>query len=198
MIQNSLGLWENTQLHIRDSDLIDCIDDVKAELVAADQAPPPPPIEKKVKSFKISKAILTVPNLQERTVPVCTQQAKSAGDFQPCWAGEVSPDATRLELPEGTYYLKFHKHYLNGVEITAGQPTEIQLGELSMPSLSGASIPVCSPDSKCKGDYQADWVGEISAEAPSLEVPAGERKIRMGKQFIEGIMVAAGENLILE
>ena len=99
---------------------------MQAELVAADQAPPPPPIEKKVKSFKISKAILTVPNLQEWTVPVCTQQAK------------------------------------------------------------------------CDGDFQAGWVGEISAEAPSLEVPAGEYKIRMGKQFIEGITVAAGEKFILE
>ena len=129
---------------------------------------------------------------------MCDQTAKCTGDFQAGWAGEVSPEATRLELPEGTYKLKFHKHYLDGVEITAGQPTEIQLSELSMPSLSGASIPVCSPDSKGKGDFQAGWVGEISAEAPSLEVPAGEYKIRMGKQFIEGITVAAGEKLVLE
>ena len=57
---------------------------------------------------------------------------------------------------------------------------------------------VWTTDSKGRGDFQAGWLGEISTEVPGLEVPAGEYKIRMGKQFIERITNGTGEKLVLE
>ena len=251
------------------SELTSAFEDVKAELIAADQTPSAPPAEKKAKSFKISRATISVPNLQKRTIPVCTQESKCSGDWTEGWLGELTPNAHSMEVTPGTYKLKFHNHYAEGIEIGAGETievmvgnlnvsnlsqrevgvcnkesncsgdwgegwaghvspkarrlelpagtyklkfhnyydeieitaselTEVQISELTMPSIGAEAIPVCSPDAACGGAWQEGWLGEISSEAPSIEVPAGEYKIRVGKQFIGGITVAAGEKLVLE
>ena len=56
-------------------------EDIKAELRAADQtAPPPPPPaqkkEKKIKRLRLSRATISIPNLSQRKVIVCTQESK--------------------------------------------------------------------------------------------------------------------------
>ena len=173
------------------SELTSAFEDVKAELIAADQTPPPP-AEKKVKTFKLAKAKLTVPNLQERTVPVCTQEAKCDGDWQEGWVGELTPDANSMEVTPGTYKLKFQNHYHEGIEIGAGETVEVKVGNLSVPNLSQRLVGICGQASKCDGNWQAGWAGVVSPQAKRLELPAGTYKLKFHNYFDE-IEITAGE-----
>ncbi len=147
---------------------------------------------------EIQVGTLRVPNLSGRTVAVCSPDSQCFNTASGGWAGVVTPKTKSLELPAGSYKLKFDEHYLDGVTVTAGQPTEIHVGTLRMPNLSGRTVAVCSPDSRCFNTASSGWAGVLSAQANSLEVPAGTYKLKIDKQFIEDISVAAGETLVIE
>jgi len=105
----------------------------------------------------------------------------------------VRPKTKSLELPAGTYKLKFHEHYLGGVTITAGQPTEIQVGTLSMPNLSGRTVAVCSPDSRCFNTASGGWAGVVRPKTKSLELPAGTYKLKFHEHYLGGVTITAGQ-----
>ena len=140
---------------------------------------------------------LSISNLSGRTVAVCEPDSKCYNYANNGWVGVVSPEVNSLEVPTGTYKLKFQNHYLQGVEVIGGQTTDVLVAAISMPSVS-EKIAVCTPDSDCYNYASNGWVGVISTEANSLEVPAGTYKLKMGKQYIEDIQVEAGEELVIE
>ena len=185
-------------------ELTRAFEDVKAELIAADKtAPPPPPVlvekkEKKIKRISLSQATITIPNLRQRTVVVCTQASDCSYSGSEGWVEKLTPESNSIKVNAGTYKIKFKSHYLDGIEVAAGETVEIQVGTLDLTNLSTRTLPVCSTQSPCSYDGSDGWVGKITAEAKSLEIPAGTYKLKMGKQFIEDVSVEAGEKLVLE
>jgi len=127
---------------------------------------------------------ISIPNLSGRSVDVYEQQSDQ-------WVGNISPKDKTLEVPPGTYKLKFSNHYLEGIEVGAGKPAEVQVGVLSIPNLSGRNVDVYEQQSE-------RWVGNISPKEKSLEVPAGTYKLKFGNHFVENITVEAGQEVTLE
>jgi len=127
---------------------------------------------------------ISIPNLSGHKVEVYDQQSDSK-------VGDIMVEARTLEVPAGTYKLRFYSHYLEGVEVGPEQSTEVLLGAISMPNLSGRKIEVYGQQSGSK-------VGEITVDTKTLEVPVGTYKLRFGNQYQEGIVVGANEEIVLE
>lgn len=112
----------------------------------------------------------------------------SLGDL----GGESDSSAPGLEVPAGTYKLKFNSHFQEGIEVAAGAPTVVSIGSISMPNLSGRSVEVFEQTSN-------NWVGNIRPdEGNHLEVPAGTYKLKFGNHFLPDMRIEAGEDLVLE
>lgn len=105
---------------------------------------------------------------------------------------ETESAAPGLEVPAGTYKLKFNSHFQEGIEVAAGAPTVVQIGSISMPNLRDRSVEVYEQTS-------SNWVGNLRPdEGNHLELPAGTYKLKFGNHFLPDIRVEAGEDLVLE
>ncbi len=132
------------------------------------------PKEKKV--IKLSVGVIKLPNLENRTVEVYSQESNK-------WLGNISSKEKMLEVPPGTYKLKFGNYYLEGIEVKT-EPIEIWLGSIQIPNLSGRIIEVYEQQSN-------DWLGNISPEEKTLQVPAGTYKLKFSNHSVEGVKVEA-------
>lgn len=161
---------------------------------------------------------VVIPNLSARTVEVYEQKSGSwVGSLKPHKKKEggasVSlPGGTKievkdaelgdlmgeeaevdrgLEVPAGVYKLKFNSYELGGVEVSAGKPTQVQIGSISMPNLSERTVEVYEQQS-------GSWVGSLQPNGKLVEVPAGTYKLKFGNQFMENIAVEPGQDVVLE
>lgn len=141
-------------------------------------------IEVKTEPVEIWLGSIQLPNLSGRTVEVYEQQSNN-------WAGNITPKEKILWIPAGTYKLKFAGYYLEGIEVGNSKSTEIQLGSISMPNLSGRTVDVYEQQSN-------SWIGNISPKEKALEVPPGTYKLKFGNHFVENIAVEAGQEVSVE
>jgi Mg-chelatase subunit ChlD len=127
---------------------------------------------------------IRMPNLSDRTVEAYEQQSGN-------WVGNIQPKEKSLEVPAGTYKLKFNSHYLPGITVAADKPTEVQVGSISMPNLTGRAVEVYEQQS-------GNWAGNISPKEKALEVPVGTYKLKFGNHFVENITVEVGQEVVVE
>jgi Mg-chelatase subunit ChlD len=136
------------------------------------------------KSTEISLGSISIPNLSGRTIEVFAQQPEA-------WAGNISPTEKTLEVPAGSYKLKFTGYYLENINVEADKSTEVSIGSISIPNLSARTIEVYEQKSE-------QWVGNISPKEKTLDLPAGTYKLKFGSQFVTDIMVEAGQDVTIE
>ncbi len=72
-------------------------------------------------SKEILLGAIGMPTLSGRTVEVYSQESSAGGTYAAGFAGIVSPESTRLQVPAGTYKLKFAKHFLENIVVRAGK-----------------------------------------------------------------------------
>jgi len=164
--------------------------------------PAPTPTPQTVKKKKVIKRLpavgkLAIPNLTAREIEVHTQQSSGKDEYTEGFAGWITPDNTTLELPEGTYKLKFGNNYfVEGVEVAAGETVEIRVATLSIPNLTERDVDVYTQTSDGKDEYTDGFVGWIEPNEPLLEVAEGRYKLKFGNNyFVEGVEIAAGETV---
>src|SRR4030095_336454 len=109
----------------------------------------------------------------------------------------LTHEAPDLSRPAGTYKLKFEKFFLENIEVKVGQPIEILLGAIVYPGVN-RRVAVYSQDSKGDFSFQKGYVGTLSPEATTLEVPAGTYKLKFEKFFLENIVVKSGKETVLK
>jgi len=137
-------------------------------------------------------------NLKTRTVEVYEQSSSGEHVYAAGYVGTISPTANTLQVPTGTYKLKFDRLFVEHVAVTSAAVPEILLGTISLPNLTR---PVEVYDQGSSGDhvYVAGFVGTISPTANTLQVPAGTYKLKFDRLFLERVAItsAATREIVL-
>jgi hypothetical protein len=69
---------------------------------------------------------LKIPNLKTRTVEVYSQDSSGDHRYQKGYAGTLSPERTALQVPAGTYKLKFERFFLEHIVVKSGEETVLE------------------------------------------------------------------------
>ncbi len=64
---------------------------------------------------------IAMPTLTRRTVEVYSQESSGHATYSTGFAGYISPETNRLQLPAGTYKLKFAKHFVENIVVQPGE-----------------------------------------------------------------------------
>jgi hypothetical protein len=148
------------------------------------------------RSPEILLGAISLPNLG-RTAEVYDQNSSAEGTYTEGYAGTISPPATTLQVPAGTYKLKFGRHFFEHVGVTSARSQEILLGTISLPTL-GRTVEVYDQDSGAQGTYAEGYAGTISPPATTLQVPAGTYKLKFDRLFVQGIRVEPGKTVVAQ
>ena len=79
---------------------------------------------------------ITITNLKTRTAEVYDQNSSAVGTYSAGYAGTISPATPTLQVPAGTYKLKFNNHFVEQVAVTSAGSAGIVLGTISLPNLT--------------------------------------------------------------
>jgi hypothetical protein len=136
---------------------------------------------------------ITIANLNTRTVEVYDQSSSADHQYVAGYAGSISPTTTTLQVPTGTYKLKFDKHFVERVVVTSARPSEIRLGTISLPNLA-RTAEVYEQSSSADHQYVAGYAGSISPTTTTLQVPTGTYKLKFDKHFVERVVVTSARS----
>ena len=80
-------------------------------------------IEEKMKKGRPSPGLgaISISNIEARTVEVYSQESSGCHPSFAGFAGYISPETNRLQLPAGTYKLKFAEHFIENIVIKPGE-----------------------------------------------------------------------------
>jgi hypothetical protein len=134
---------------------------------------------------------VTITNLKTRSAEVYSQDSQGRATWDEGYAGTLSPEAPSLQLPAGTYKLKFDKYFLPSVAITSGRNTPVTLGALSIDNLQ-RSVEVYSQDSQGRATWDEGYAGTLSIESPAVQLPPGVYKLKFANHFVERVRVESG------
>ena len=133
---------------------------------------------------------IKIANLKTRTVEVYDQNSSAENYVAAGYAGAISPTTTTLQVPAGTYKLKFANHFFERVDVTSARSPEILLGTISLPNLT-RTVEVYDQKSSAENYVAAGYAGEISPTKTALQVPAGPYKLKFANHFFEHVVTAA-------
>jgi hypothetical protein len=149
-------------------------------------APPKPPA---------GFGAITIPNLTTRAVEVYEQNSTGINFLAAGYAGTISPPQTTLQVPAGTYKLKFENLFIEHIAVTSAQSPKILLGTISLPNLSRA-VEIYEHNSSGINFLAAGYAGTISPPKTTLQVPAGTYKLKLANIFIQPVRVESGKTVI--
>ena len=146
------------------------------------------------RSPEILLGTISLPNLT-RKVEVYDQKSSAEHYLAVGYAGTLSPTSTTLQVPSGTYKLKFDNHFVEHVTVASAQSLEILLGTISLPNLT-RKVEVYEQKSSAEHYLAAGYVGTLSATTTALQVPAGTYKLKFDNLFGQPLRVEAGKTVI--
>lgn len=130
----SVSLPGSTKIEVKDAELGDTMGDVMGDEAAVDRGLEVPAGLYKLKfnSYEIEDiqvaagkptqvqiGSISMPNLSERTVEVYEQKSGS-------WVGSLQPNAKLVEVPAGTYKLKFGNQFMENIAVEPGQDVVLE------------------------------------------------------------------------
>ena len=125
------------------------------------------------------------------------ENSSALATYSPGYAGTISPTTTTLQVPPGTYKLKFDNHLFENVVVTSGHVAEIALGTISLPNVT-RTAEVYDQNSSALATYSPGYAGTISPTTTTLQVPVGTYKLKFDNLFVPGIRVEAGKTVIAQ
>jgi hypothetical protein len=138
---------------------------------------------------------IEVANLKTRTVEVYEQNSSGGSRFDVGYAGSITPTTTTLQVPAGTYKLKFDRLFVEHVAVTSGHSPEILLGTISVPHLTRrGDVEVYDQNSSGGSRFDAGYAGSITPTTTTLQVPAGMYKLKFDRLFVEHVAVTAADS----
>ena len=123
---------------------------------------------------------------------VYEQSSTGDGSFAAGYAGTLSQARTTLQVPAGTYKLKFANMFVEHVAVTRAGAREVATGTISLPNLT-RTVEVYEQTSSGDGSFAAGYAGNMSASRTTLQVPPGTYKLKMANVFIQRVVVSASE-----
>jgi len=147
-------------------------------------------------SADVMLGTISLPNLT-RSAEVYDQSSSGAGAYATGFAGTLSPNQTTLEVPSGTYKLKFANLFLERVAVAPSRSSEILLGTISLPGLT-RTAEVYDQSSTGAGAYADGFAGRVLPTATTLQVPAGTYKLKLANLFVQQIRVESGKTIVAQ
>jgi hypothetical protein len=138
---------------------------------------------------------IKIANLKTRTVEVYDQKSSGTGYLAAGYAGSITPTTPTLQVPAGTYKLKFDRLFVEQVAVTPAHSSEILLGTISVPNLT-RTAEVYDQTSSGTGYLADGYAGSITPATPTLQVPAGTYKLKLANLFVQPIRVEPGKTVI--
>ena len=126
------------------------------------------------RSSEILLGTISIPNVA-REVEVYDQNSKASSFTDVGYAGSITPTTTTLEVPAGTYKLKFGDYggvFVDRVAVSSARSSEILLGTISIPNVT-REVGVYDQNSKGSSFTDVGYAGKITPTATTLQVPAG-------------------------
>ncbi|MEO8259666.1 MAG: TIR domain-containing protein [Acidobacteriota bacterium] len=148
------------------------------------------------RSREILLGTISLPNLA-RTAEIYDQKSSAAGTYSVGYAGTLSPTTKTLQVPIGTYKLKFDNHFFENVAVTPARSPEILLGTINLPNLA-RTAEIYDQKSNASGTYSVGYAGTVSPVSRMLQVPAGTYKIKFDNLFTQGIGVDPGKTVVAQ
>jgi hypothetical protein len=139
--------------------------------------------------------VISIANLKLRTAEVFEQSSSAESKYAAGYVGTISPSEPTLQVPAGTYKLKFDNLFVERVAITTAGSAEIVLGTISLPNLA-RTVQVFEQSSSGKSKYVAGYAGTISPMERTLQVPAGTYKLKFDNLFAQPIRVESGKTAV--
>ena len=137
---------------------------------------------------------IKIANLKTRTVEVYDQKSSAEHYLAAGYAGTLSPTTTTLQVPAGTYKLKFGNHFVEHVAVTSARSPEILLGTISLPNLT-RKVEVYDQKSSAEHYLAVGYAGTLSPTTTTLQVPAGTYKLKFDNHFVEHVAVTSARSL---
>ena len=170
---------------------------VQGDYGVAEKAPTPnqtaQPLTPSATAVSPSLGAIRIANLIAGNVEVYSQSSSGTNYYAPGYVGTLSPASPTLQVPAGTYKLKFDQLFVEHVEVGRGQ-SDIVLGAISIPNLA-RTVEVYSQSSSGTNYYAPGYVGTLSPASPTLQVPAGTYKLKFDRLFVENVRVEAGKTV---
>jgi hypothetical protein len=137
---------------------------------------------------------IRIANLSAREVEVYDQNSSGDNYMSAGYAGTISPKTQTLQVPAGTYKLKFANLFVEHVVVTSSRSPEILLGTISLPNLT-RQVEVYDQNSPGDNYMSAGYAGAISSKTQTLQVPAGTYKLKFANLFVEHVVVTSSRSL---
>ena len=151
------------------------------------------------RSSEIVLGTISIPNLT-REVGVYDQKSKASSFTDDGYAGKITPTTTTLQVPAGTYKLKFGDYgglFVEHVVVNAARSSEIVLGTISIPNLT-REVEVYDQQSKASSFTDVGHAGNLTPTTRTLQVPAGMYKVKFGNAFVQPVRVESGKTVIVK
>jgi TIR domain-containing protein len=139
---------------------------------------------------------ISVPHLT-RTAEVYDQTSSGDSAYVAGYAGTLSPTTTTLQVPAGTYKLKFANLFVQHLAVTSARSPDILLGTISLPNIN-RTVEVYDQTSSGDSAYVAGYAGTISPTATTLQVPVGTYKLKFANLFVQPVRVESGKTVIAQ
>ena len=136
---------------------------------------------------------IRIANLKTRTVEVYDQNSSGEQFLAAGYAGSITPTTTTLQVPAGTYKLKFDNLFIEHVAVTSARSPEILLGTISLPNLT-RTVEVYDQNSSGGNVTSSGYAGTISPTTTTLQVPAGTYKLKFDNLFVEHVAVTSARS----
>jgi TIR domain len=136
---------------------------------------------------------IRITNLESRSAEVYTQDSSGANVSVDGYVGSITPTEQTLQVPAGTYKLKFDRVFVDNVAVTSGRSREIMIGAISLPGVT-RSVEVYEQDSSGANVSVDGYVGSITPTGRTLQVPAGTYKLKFARVFVNNVAVTSGRS----
>lgn len=112
------------------------------------------------------------------------------------WVDTIEPGQTKVEVLPGEYRLKFGNHFSSLFQVAEGESYAFPMGAIEIPTLTTAKVRVCALEKPmpedCSNTVHEGWVGNIEPENPTMELPPGQYRLKVGQHYSDPFEIEPG------
>lgn len=139
------------------------------------------PVKPEPVRISLGMSRISIPNIRDGEVSVLAGTGNQAK-----FIGRIRVQEPAMEVAAGDYTLKIRNLIMPGVNVKAGEVTEIVLGEISIPNLTAGDIGI-------EGLTNKGWAGSINPQDTTLQVFPGEYTFKIKGSLVSSTSVEPGK-----
>jgi len=171
-------------------ELTDALTEVRREVITAaeskPQEPEPPSKPKVIKVVRPARGTIEIKNTQDGVYILDQQTGEKKG-----YSGSSNKP---VQVPVGTYKLKFPNFVVEGIEVGPGEKKSIDASTL----VGWISIPNTQDGVYILDQQTGEKKGYSGSSNKPVQVPVGTYRLKFPNFTVDGIVVEAGQRVVVE